>query len=385
MSDFELQILTALLSKLDIGLSHYLPTSITTHEIKGVNSNIYQSRIQLLPRMNCFWEHNSRGFSHSNDLMNYLHFFYFIDMEQLDGYEVFNRFIEPDAFSEARERGYLQIGMSPLTNQKHLRWHLNESDGRQYFYIDELEKSEIIKQNLLGVLKEAKCQQVDILITPEMLGNYQIKEAVMDELSEFPEGEGRYPALTVLPSIWENHHNIVTVLDESGNEVIQQEKQHPYPYPVKEGGLQGNFLEDIHPKPMLHLIHCDGIGRIGIMICKDALIIKYMQMFLNVLKVTLLLIPSFSTGYYDFEEILQCCRVADCCAFWINTCAAAELTEGNHDKLETIGLVLKTGKKSLFKNGCYQCKRKSQGCNEESAANCSHCIFISKVQFGEGR
>ena len=113
----------------------------------------------------------------------------------------------------------------------------------------------------------------------------------------------------------------------------------------------------------------------------------YLHMVLTVLKVTLLIIPSFSTGNYNFKEIIQYCRVADCCAFWINTCSVA-ITMGLDDKkLKNIGFALKAGKRPNdpnMENGLFLCERKSQGCENCGIAGCNQCMLIHDLVFGKG-
>lgn len=112
------------------------------------------------------------------------------------------------------------------------------------------------------------------------------------------------------------------------------------------------------------------------------MITTYIQMVLNVLKVTLLIIPSFSTGNYDFQEMIQSCRQADCCVCWINTCSVGNLEGADPEKLETIGAFLRCGKRSDFPDGLFPCQRKSKDCNGNGIQNCGHCVFLCDLPFG---
>lgn len=371
-------VIVILLSKLDIILKKCVENYTTSSGIKGINSNVKQTRIHLLPRVECSWEHKSRGTCHSNDLMNYLRFFYFIDMDEIQDYEIINYFLPSNLFENAIKTNRLKIGMSPLSNQGTLELAKETREGTRYFSVEELKGCEEIDQNLAELENEAARQQIDILIMPEMLAGPQTLEILKDKLSEFPEDGMEYPALTFAPSQWKKHHNKVTVLNQLGEVIAEQEKQHPYLYEDDSG----KYLEDIMPEKKICLIHCEGIGRIAILICKDALITKYMKMVLDVLKATLLIIPSFSTGSYDFQEIISCCKAADCCACWINTCSVGNLEGVDTDKLEQIGEFLRCGKKSALKNGTYLCERKSKSCDGKGTRDCRHCIFVCELPFG---
>lgn len=379
--EYDLQLIVSLLSKLDICLSKRVEHYSTDKEIQGLNTNISESRIQLLPRCACSWEHNSRGANYCSDLSNYLKFFYYIELDRLDGYDVRHIFLDSNIFSKATERRYLQVGLSPLTDQGELEWDADEREGVRYFYVTGVKNQDKLEQNMLSIMDKARTEEVDILCFPEMLGSWNLYNSAVNVLSSFPDGDDFYPPIVVLPSIWENQHNTSIVLDDCGNDIIHQEKQHPYLFPDESS--HEKYLEDLKPDKVIHLIHCKGIGRMAVMICKDALMKSYLSIFLNILKVTLLLIPSFSTGHYAFQEIVESCKSADCCACWINTCSVGRLAKVDTENMDTIGMVLKSGKRSLMRNGIYPCERKSQGCDAEGcgAPNCHDCLFIQKIQF----
>lgn len=57
-NEFQLQKIVSLLSKLDILLSFYIQNYSSEEEKRGLNFNINDTHIQLLPRTKCFWEHD---------------------------------------------------------------------------------------------------------------------------------------------------------------------------------------------------------------------------------------------------------------------------------------------------------------------------------------
>lgn len=136
-------------------------------------------------------------------------------------------------------------------------------------------------------------------------------------------------------------------------------------------------MEDIRPDHHIHLIHCEGIGRMAIMICKDAIDRDYLFNLINELKVTLLFVPSFSTGFYDFQTNLNLCRLFDCTAVWINCCSVCLMT--GKENLEEMGAVLKAGRKSQFKNGYYHFTHKN--CTKEKSGGCQNCLYIQRICF----
>ncbi len=122
--EYDLQLIVSLLGKLDICLSkrveHYSPDK----EIQGLKTNISESRIQLLLRCACSWEHNSRGANYCYDLSNYLKFFYDIELDRLEGDDVHHIFLDSNIFSKASERRHLQVGLLLLSDQGELEWDI---------------------------------------------------------------------------------------------------------------------------------------------------------------------------------------------------------------------------------------------------------------------
>ena len=54
---------------------------------------------------------------------------------------------------------------------------------------------------------------------------------------------------------------------------------------------------------------------------------EYRRMILDVLKATLIIVPSFSTGNFDFRQVMGECRQYDCGVIWLNCCGAMHLEE----------------------------------------------------------
>ena len=81
------------------------------------------------------------------------------------------------------------------------------------------------------------------------------------------------------------------------------------------------------------------------MVCKDFLMEEYLRMVLQMLKARLILVPSMSTGEYDFKTQINACEHSDCCVIQCNCCSAEMMIEEKRrDKLDTIGYVLKSGR-----------------------------------------
>ena len=146
-----------------------------------------------------------------------------------------------ETFEAATKRGYLEIALCPLSDQGKLTWITAEREGKGYFSVTGVENHHVIENNLLELKDELKRQQADIVVMPEMLGSYQMLKRFREKLSEFPDDGMENPPLIIFPSIWKDRHNIVAVLNESGDIIIQQEKQYRYTYPASK---VEKYLED---------------------------------------------------------------------------------------------------------------------------------------------
>ena len=125
--------------------------------------------------------------------------------------------------------------------------------------------------------------------------------------------------------------NTVTVLDRFGNVICRQNKQYPFCLEYD----RTVWMEDIRTNMVVNIIHYEGIGRIAILICKDFLTTRYMEQLMRCFKLTLIIVPSFSTGSYDFCQSFDVCAHDDCNVIWINTCAAME--KGKEANFKNIG------------------------------------------------
>ncbi len=126
----------------------------------------------------------------------------------------------------------------------------------------------------------------------------------------------------------------------------------------------------------MNIFHFEGIGRIAILICKDFLTTKYMEQLMRCFKLTLIIVPSFSTGSYDFRQSSDLCAHDDCNVVWINTCAAIE--KGKERNFENIGYVRKRVSRS---DDEAQMLSKLPICDGAFKGVCNHdCIYYETIK-----
>ena len=302
-----------------------------------LNTNRETTGIGLLPRCSCIWERKHR-LSHSyNRLDNYL--FHFLLMENSILGELIDKhiFLKNNIFPGFPVHRQLKIAASPVGAEKHFAYKCYTKKDIQYFSISyDKTKTENDNKEIWEKIRKSGENQCDIMIFPEVLGNCETQDYIRQRLiSLSAEDQNKMPSLIILPSVLENNMNTVTVLDRFGNIICRQSKQ--YPFCLKHNGTV--WLEDIRTNMVVNILHYEGVGRMAILVCKDFLTTKYMEQLMRCFKLTLIIVPSFSTGSYDFCQSFDVCAHDDCNVIWINTCAAIE--KGKEANFKNIGYVRK--------------------------------------------
>ncbi len=337
----DLFTMIALVQVLDEALKSFLLEQIRMYQTDNfsvaLNSNRETTGIGLLPRCSCIWERSNR-LSHSyNRLDNFLFHFLLIENSILGELIDKHIFLSDDFFPDFSAQRQLKIAATPLRRERHYIEEEYTKNDIQYLRISyDRKKSaedndEIWKKTIIAAKNNC-----DIIVFPELLGNSDTPENISQRLRSLSSEEQKnMPSLIILPSVWEKNMNTVTVLDRYGNVICRQSKQKPY---LKEH--DGNvFLENIKTNLVVNILHFEGIGRIAILICKDFITTKYMEQLMRCFKLTLIIVPSNSTGSYDFRQSFDVCAHDDCNVIWINTCAA--IKEGKEDNFRNIGYVRK--------------------------------------------
>ena len=373
-------VLVQLIHKLDKGLSErilagedYLNIS---KPVNCLNTNWNETQIMLLPRCRCLWERNSQGKQYGSGLMNDMKSMYYIRTEDLKGYELRNVFLGKTFFSYRKN---LRIGVSPITNKDVLKVSYYEKENSVYFSVNGLRKPSNIRSRMRNILQKARDAGVDIMLFPEMLG----MEVLIEDYRGMYEDDwdGKYPELLLFPSIWNAHSNTCVVTEMDGTELGRQQKQNPFLYDLgkqekaKMRELATEAIEGLEPDKTIWLFHIEGIGRMAVMICMDFLERNYRRILLDVLKGTFLMVPSFSTGCFDFENVMKECCQYDCSVVWGNCCSAMNLENAKRENFNNIGFIQFSGKLT-DSVGKISIEEKNR-CNKKSCKK--DCLFINDI------
>ncbi len=290
-----------------------------------LNDNVSECGICLLPRISCKWEHENREAYISYNILFYLRNFYYVTTEDVKDFRIQHILMPKELFRHAILRREFRVAVSPVVGEKvvevtepYVREH-----GR-YVAVKQIkpEVENCLLEHTLDSLKQASVLQADILLFPEMLGTDKIVDALGYELDRRERiEENDFPRLAICPSVWKQNRNSCTILDDMGETVCKQEKH----YGVKL--KRWDAKEDIVSNHNIYILHCYGIGRVAVAICKDFLMNEYLKILVEKLKVNLLLVPSFTSKDYQFETRISQYGDQDCSVVWINTCSARWLEE----------------------------------------------------------
>lgn len=193
---------------------------------------------------------------------------------------------------------------------------------------------------------------------------------------------GESPMLIVWPSVWENTKDNIENCNTSiislhkGKNVLkvcEQHKKNSYLTPNK-------VIEDLTPQEPwgVNILTCEGIGRIGVLICKDFLIDENRALLCDTLKTTLILVPSYTTGEHSFEILLSQRFQNDCNIAWCNTCSAANVAGAKIENFNIIAAVTSYGVKI---NSVEEYVHRYEGAACCAYKNCKDCVFIGEIPF----
>ncbi len=339
-----------------------------------LNSNRERTGVGLLPRCSCVWERKHRLSQSSNCMDNFLCNILLLENTILGELIDKHYFLKDDFFSGFAQHKRLRIAATPLRREANLEVELYERDSVQYFRVRRAEggcgpENEAVWQKIVKAAKENS----DIVVFPEMLGNEETARYISARLKELDADERKnFPAMIILPSVWSRNMNTVTILNREGSILCRQSKQNPFRVEFDGTG----YLEGIRPNMVVNIFHHEGIGRIAVLICKDFLTTKYMEQLMRCFKLTLIIVPSYSTGSYDFRQSFDLCAHDDCNVVWINTCAA--LRNGKESNFENIGYVRKRIGRS---DDDSQKLCRMPICRGAFSGECSHdCIFFEDIK-----
>ena len=349
----------------------------------ALNSNFHDTHIIILKKVKCSWEMRQPG----KGLNGFLHNFYYIDQNRLDGMRLKNYILDWRAVMRTEKRS-LKIAVSPITRERTVEFSapydgINGRTGiaQKMFRVERILGEALITKQVIENIHIAGAQETDILVFPEMLGTKEMLRKVREALES--DRETDVPALIVFPSVWEKTKNDLANTNNSyvilnGDEVLfEQHKRCDYKYDTAGGPVYEDINRDRDKNNILNIIHVEGLGRICIVICYDYLDEENQERIMKNIRPTLVCTPSFSTGSFHFETLAEAFFKQSCNLVWCNTCSAAHETAKDRN-FEIIGVITTLSKQCepLDPKSFKQIFKGKTKCGRE---NCKNCIYYAEI------
>lgn len=382
-ADDDKNAIMCLLQALEEAMADILRTELTAYEAefnthkdggdlstrRMLNSNREETGVGLLPRCHSIWATQTRQSFSYRRLDNYLKHIMVIDNDMLDSVRDEHIFLPRGFFRNFDNTRKLNVAASPITGTPPFSTRFQKNRYLQVFSLD-YHEDEFNAMNSLVWKKILKAgeQGAEIVVFPEMLGNPTMESSIQRQIRTVSDStRQKLPSMIVLPTFFEGEHNYCCVLDRYGNEITRQYKQSPYVMYDRNG----EYMENITGSNIVKIFHYEGIGRFAIMICKDFLTTRYMERIMRNFMLTMIIVPAYSTGSYDFRMSFEMCAHDYCNVIWINSCAA--MIPGKEDNFEFIGYVRK-------RIGRYQDESESlykmRPCSGLLKGSCDHsCLY----------
>lgn len=306
-------------------------------DLSPLNSNWRYIGIELFPRCRCVWARKSRQYFSERRIDNCLRFVIVVEKKRVACIEEHHIFLHKGFFPKFDHSGSLKVAASPVSAHSDFdvlfhRQHEFQTFSLKYDKLLADRAHDLIWEKIV----QAGAGNAELVVFPEMLGTPDMEDVICKKLKNLsPAEQEKIPALIVLPTVFTEGQNYASILDRKGNLLARQYKQNPYIMEQPDG----SYMEDITGSNEVVIFHYPGIGRFTVMICKDFLTTRYMERLMRSFKLTLIIVPAYSTGAYDFRTSFETCAHDYCNVVWINSCAA--MVPEKEDNFRYIGYVRK--------------------------------------------
>lgn len=341
MRENDTNAIMQLIQTLDGALIRLLKDKINSltceSEMHSLNTNENETGIRLFPRCRCVWARKSRPYFSDRRIDIYLKYLIVVEKERMEGITDRHIFLPKGLFPHFDRTGVLKIAASPLSLQTDFSVHLHKHEEIRHFTLDYNQGAEERVNTLVWQkIREAGKAGAELLVFPEMLGTVGMETDIQRRLQTLSDRERvNFPSVIVLPTLFTNGKNGASVFDRNGNLLARQYKQNPYVMNVRNK----SYIEAIDGSHEVVVFHYPGIGRFSVMICKDFLTTRYMERIMRGFLLTMIIVPAYSTGAYDFRTSFETCAHDYCNVIWINSCAA--MIPGKEKNFRYIGYVRK--------------------------------------------
>lgn len=228
-------------------------------------------------------------------------------------------------------RSKLTIGVVPLTC-KEIEEILDIQFPNKTFVVNGMktEAESLIKERYIDAYRRSLLKDIDFLVYPEMLTTESILEALRKQ------NVSGTPQFIINGSMWKDYANRSIITDGVGNEIFTYYKRSSFKY-KKDGKEYKEYLKKRDLSEPYPILEIEGIGRIGICICKD-LAQEDVLMLHKYLKTDVLIVPAFSGSMRLSTDASNLAEKYNCLTVLANSCSAY-CEHWKEEKEKNIGFV----------------------------------------------
>lgn len=211
------------------------------------------------------------------------------------------------------------------------------------------------------ILNRYKDEEIDFLIFPELL----FTEKIIEVMKEYGNKIGLKSKFVINGSVWKNKQNTCVVTDGKGHTILKYCKKRPYK-------IDDEYTEELDQQKNkdYSILEIDGIGRVGVCICKD-LIDEDVKSFHKYMRTNILIVPAF-TGSMDLQSAgMELSMDYDCIVIVANACAAIDKGSGRTSR---IGFITCPGKKKTDRTSLVRMYYQSE-CKKDCLKECAGKII----------
>lgn len=277
-----------------------------------------------------------------------------------------------------QQKEELVFGIIPFTN-KRTEELLEVKYRERTFYIEQMFRCAEEELRLRYKKAYLKCKEndIDFLIFPEML----ITNDIISSIQERSEIES--PWIVINGSIWKNNVNKTIVTDSNGTEIFNYCKKEPFTPEINQVEYK-EWLDQSKNKEY-SIMEIEGLGRIGIGICKD-LINEEIKMFHRYIGTNILLVPAYTSSMDLQGGAEELSQEYNCIVVVANACSALE--ENKENQLERrLGFITMPAKKGTDRTKIvirYNQNKCTENCQKGCSGKKFRINFYETKKYNEG-
>lgn len=230
----------------------------------------------------------------------------------------------------------ISFGIVPFTNIK-LEDILEIKYEKSLFYIDKMysESEEKLRNRYKDICERSKKRDIDFLIFPEML-------LTEDMIFSTRDNESLQQQIVINGSVSKKKINKVIIIDAKKDLICTYCKKEPFEYENKKDKKTYKEWLDYKQNREYSIIEIEGMGRIGVCICKD-LLNEDVKLFHKYIKTNILIIPAYTASMDLYSSAESLSKDYLCVVVMVNACSAI-------DNKKEIGFITLPAKKDTSRS-----------------------------------